>query len=218
MACLARVTDDSGYIQLRSSWDALGFRERSILTEHFLADGISDRAFIFEFLPACVNHAQTNPIIGLTLMLEVLVDLLSNLALALPDLAVNPAEKMITVDLSDMSEFVAVVQNRFVFQTCMARSRFNKVGNRLRVEMTGGNWARTSDVDSDMTTLAYGIKDRPCFRATSGVPLVCFADCLAGKRNERLVRNNDATPYPFLCRMYSCGSKPWNPWSGNTCI
>jgi len=159
MACLARVTDDSGYIQLRSSWDALGFRERSILTEHFLADGISDRAFIFEFLPACVNHAQTNPIIGLTLMLEVLVDLLSNLALALPDLAVNPAEKMITVDLSDMSEFVAVVQNRFVFQTCMARSRFNKVGNRLRVEMTGGNWARTSDVDSDMTTLAYGIKD-----------------------------------------------------------
>ena len=38
---------------------------------------------------------------------EVLVDLLSNLALALPDLAVNPAEKMITVDLSDMSEFAS---------------------------------------------------------------------------------------------------------------
>ena len=35
------------------------------------------------------------------------MDLLSNLALALPDLAVNPAEKMITVDLSDMSEFAS---------------------------------------------------------------------------------------------------------------
>ena len=167
------------------------------------------------------THGFAAPLVGQKSSCQVLVDLLSNLALALPDLAVNPAERMITVDLSDMSEFaawsvknvcqneftrqalamlcgagrtkVAVVQNRFVFQTCMARSRFpssklferlqtqqwpcplirigstwqcasrwfrfNKVGHRLRVEMTGGNWARTSDVDSDMTTLAYGIKD-----------------------------------------------------------
>ncbi|CAE7384136.1 unnamed protein product, partial [Symbiodinium pilosum] len=54
MACLARITDEQSYVSLRSSWDALGYRERNILTEHFLADGISDRAFIFEFLPACV--------------------------------------------------------------------------------------------------------------------------------------------------------------------
>mmetsp|Transcript_57274 Transcript_57274/g.133948 ORF Transcript_57274/g.133948 Transcript_57274/m.133948 type:complete len:1188 (+) Transcript_57274:58-3621(+) len=159
IACLARITDQKGYVGLRASWDSLGHRERNTLTDHFLADGIEDRAYVFEFLPACVERAQKNPIIGLSMMLEVLVDLLSNLGLAMANLAIDPTQKIVYVDLSDMGEFVAVVQNRFVFQTCMARAKFHVVEDRVRVEMTGGNWARTGDVDSDMTTLSYSIKD-----------------------------------------------------------
>ena len=36
------------------------------------------------------------------------MDLLGNLALAMPDLFVDPSEKMVSVDLSDMSEFAAL--------------------------------------------------------------------------------------------------------------
>ncbi|CAE7886539.1 unnamed protein product [Symbiodinium microadriaticum] len=114
---------------------------------------------MFEFLPGCFQHAQRNPIIGLTMMLEVLVDLLSNLVPALPGLEIPYDQKVVRVDLSDMAEFAAAVKNRFVFQTCVARSRFRVLGNRVRVEMTAGNWSRVLDVDSDMTTLAYGVKD-----------------------------------------------------------
>ena len=42
LSCLARVQDEKEYLQLRTSWDALKARERSVLTDHFLADGIQD--------------------------------------------------------------------------------------------------------------------------------------------------------------------------------
>ena len=32
-----------------------GIRERDLLMDHFLADGIDQRAFVLEFLPACVG-------------------------------------------------------------------------------------------------------------------------------------------------------------------
>lgn len=67
--------------------------------------------------------------------------------------------QMIPVDLSDMGEFIAAVQNRFVFQTCVSRCKFHFVDERVRVEMTGGNWGRTNDPDTDMTSLAYIVKD-----------------------------------------------------------
>ena len=45
LSCLARVQDEKEYLQLRTSWDALKARERTILTDHFLADGIQDLGF-----------------------------------------------------------------------------------------------------------------------------------------------------------------------------
>ena len=38
--------------------------------DHFLADGMDQRAFVLEFLPACVQNAQANKVIGLSLLLE----------------------------------------------------------------------------------------------------------------------------------------------------
>ena len=34
----------------------------------------------------------------------------------------------------------------------------------MRVEMTGGNWGRTNDPDTDMTSLAYIVKARSVVR------------------------------------------------------
>ena len=43
----------------------------------------------------------------------------------------NSEEKMIPVDLSEMAEFIAVVQNRFVFLTCVSRCQVQFVGSML---------------------------------------------------------------------------------------
>ncbi|CAJ1357449.1 unnamed protein product, partial [Effrenium voratum] len=77
LACLARVQDQKGYELLRRAWHELGLRERRSLTDHFLADGIQEQAFVLEFLPNCVASAQANKLIGLTCLLDVLTDILS---------------------------------------------------------------------------------------------------------------------------------------------
>jgi len=159
LACLSRVQDLTTYAVLRASWEALGDRERSVLVDHFLADGIEKRAFVLEFLPACVASAKSNPLLGLTLLMEVLVELLTNLQ---PAVSASPEVSdvmMLPVDLMDMSEFIAAVQNRFIFQTCVSRCAFRFSMGRVNVEMTGGNWGRSNDPDTDLTSLSYELKD-----------------------------------------------------------
>ena len=159
LACLSRVQDADAYWILRSSWEELGEMERKVLTEHFLADGLEMRAFVLEFLPACVANARSNGLVGLTLLLEVLVELLHNLRPAVNAVPEAAAVMMLPVDLSDMGEFIAAVQNRFVFKTCVSRCAFRFSGTRVLLEMTGGNWGRVNDPDTDLTSIAYDIKD-----------------------------------------------------------
>ena len=160
LACLSRLQDASQYQTLRSSWDVLGSFQKTTLTNHFLADGIETRAFVLEFLPTCVANAKANGLIGLTLLLEVLVELLTNLQQAVETSKETSSVMILPVDLMDMSEFIAAVQNRFVFQSCVSRCsfRFSGSNTRVRVEMTGKNWGRTNDPDSDLTSLAYEVK------------------------------------------------------------
>ena len=80
LACLSRLQDASGYKDF--AWILGRLRrlpEGCLLIHHFLADGIETRAFVLEFLPTCVANAKANGLIGLTLLLEVLVELLTNL-------------------------------------------------------------------------------------------------------------------------------------------
>ena len=156
LACLSRLQDAGAYAKLLGSWNSLGQFQKKVLIDHFLADGIETQAFVLEFLPMCVANAKANGLIGMTLLLEVLVELLTNLKQAVRGL--KDAHMMHPVDLSDMSEFIAAVQNRFVFQTCVSRCLFKFSGYRITVEMTGRNWGRTNDADSDLTSLAYEVK------------------------------------------------------------
>jgi len=159
LACLARVQDAKAYVQLRSAWEGLSVRERDLLLDHFLADGIEQRAYVLEFLPACVQNAQQNKVIGLSLLLEVLVDIICNLHPATAGTSAPDDMKIVPCNLSDLAEFVQIVKNRFIFRTCISRSRLRWLGDHLTLEMTGGNWARLNEADSDTTALANTIKE-----------------------------------------------------------
>eukprot|EP00434_Breviolum_minutum_P012096 symbB.v1.2.010667.t1/scaffold700.1/size171416/8 len=159
LACLARVQDAKAYVQLRSAWEGLSVRERDLLLDHFLADGIEQRAYVLEFLPACVQNAQQNKTIGLSLLLEVLVDIVCNLPPATAGTSAPDEMKIVPCNLSDLAEFVQIVKNRFIFRTCISRSRLRWLGDHLTLEMTGGNWARLNEAESDTTALANTIKE-----------------------------------------------------------
>ncbi|CAK9084005.1 Potassium voltage-gated channel protein eag (Ether-a-go-go protein) [Durusdinium trenchii] len=160
LAFLMRVqTDDNCYEELKTAWNRLGDQEKRALTNHFLADGIEETAVVFEFLPDCVANAVKNPVVTLTGLLEILEELLHTLQ---PALAMNPDlqdAKVIQVDLSDMSEFISVVNNHFVFETCVSRCKIRFAGRRAQLEMTAGNWGRIHEQDSDLQSLSYSVRD-----------------------------------------------------------
>lgn len=160
ISCLMRIHPENNcFGQLVTAWNRLGEAEKMTLTDHFLADGIDEVAFVFEFLPDCVANAMKNPIVTLLGLLEILEELLQTLQ---PAVAMNPdlvGAKVINVDLADMSEFIACVQNHFVFETCVSRCKIRFAGRRAQCEMTGGNWGRIHEADSDLTSLAYCVRD-----------------------------------------------------------
>jgi len=159
LACLARVQDQKGFKDLRQSWAILGLREKNSLVRHFLADGIDEPAFVCEFLPDCVAKARDNIHIGLPLLLEVLVQLVDDLQRVDVKIFEQKDVKMLSVDLSDMAAFITAVQNRFIFSTCISRSKIKMEESRWYLQMTSANWSRTHEPDSDTTTLAYGVKE-----------------------------------------------------------
>eukprot|EP00438_Fugacium_kawagutii_P004331 Skav220063 [mRNA] locus=scaffold1709:139383:161802:- [translate_table: standard] len=170
IACLMRIhpeSQENDVHMLMTAWHRLGEAERQTLTDHFLADGIDEVAFVFDFLPDCVANAIKNPIVTLLGLLEVLEELLGSsfqrlLQTLRPAVAMNPDlkdAKIINVDLADMSEFITCVQNHFVFETCVSRCKIRFAGRRAQCEMTGGNWGRIHEEDSDLTSLAYCVRD-----------------------------------------------------------
>jgi len=155
LSCLGRMQDRKTFLPLRLAWDALDLPKKQILIDHFLADGLHEQAFLLEFLPDCMAHAHANDAIGLSLLFEVLIDLLGNLR-SVVSRADCTQDLLIRVDLSDMSLFTAAVQNRFVFETCMSRCRLSiEPSTGVSLEMTVGNWSRVHDPESDMSSLAY---------------------------------------------------------------
>ncbi|CAE7936522.1 eag [Symbiodinium sp. KB8] len=159
LACLSRLQDRDAYIALRKAWCTCSQRARMRLMSHFLADGMSDRAFVLEFLPDCISNARGNKLVGLSAFLVVLVDLLANLAIVTESSPNIDGRKLIHVDLSDMSAFTLAVQNCFVFRTCVSRCNFQIRGETVQVQMTSENWSRTQDPETDTTNMCHMITE-----------------------------------------------------------
>merc|ERR1712039_896517 len=52
LACLMRASTQRDCELLRETWAGLSSCDRAILTQHLIADGITERAFMLAFLPA----------------------------------------------------------------------------------------------------------------------------------------------------------------------
>eukprot|EP00930_Biecheleria_cincta_P082016 TRINITY_DN7154_c1_g1_i7.p1 TRINITY_DN7154_c1_g1~~TRINITY_DN7154_c1_g1_i7.p1 ORF type:complete len:593 (-),score=84.22 TRINITY_DN7154_c1_g1_i7:86-1633(-) len=162
VACLARVQDEQSYFALRTAWDALYASEKDSLRNHFLADGTRSTAFLLEFLPDCFSNCKANATISLSLLFSVLADLLNQLRMATYTLPEISEPRIMRVDLSEMGQFIWAVKNRFVFQTCISRCSLAPDADderRVCFRMTGGNWRRIHDKDTDVTLLAYSVHE-----------------------------------------------------------
>jgi len=124
------------------------------MIKHFLADGIVFRAVVLEFLPLCLERAKKNAFVTVPTLLEVLVELLRAVRAT-----VSGAGQIVSVDLADFAAFILMVQNGFVFQTCLSRSKLQIKEGRCTLEMTQENWRRVSEPHTDVVLLANSVRD-----------------------------------------------------------
>ena len=106
LACLLRARTPKDIEELDSAWNGLGSNDRLALTKHFLADGLTRKALVFEFLPLCLENAKANPFVTIRTFLEVLVDLIQAAKGAAPKKFMPFA-----VDLNDFSAFVLTARS-----------------------------------------------------------------------------------------------------------
>eukprot|EP00913_Durusdinium_trenchii_P002363 g2181.t1 len=131
LACLCRARNGHDYDELQKAYHELDEHQRNVLTSHFLPSGIKSSAIVFEFLPLCLENAKKNPHVSESRRVERvesvpgLLDVLVSLIEA--TWASSFSHKITTIDLSNLAGFILVLQNPFVFQTCLSRSKLRLI-------------------------------------------------------------------------------------------
>lgn len=112
LACLVR-TSPATKDALIDVWGRLTQRERSLITAHFLADGIEDSAFLFAFLPQFFANSRVSAAVGLSRALVVLIELIEHLKVSCVARADHATT---TVNLLDLANFVRDVRSSALFE------------------------------------------------------------------------------------------------------
>lgn len=153
LACLCRARNAQDYDQLESAWNQLGEHQQDVLSTHFLASGIKAPAIVFEFLPLCLERAKANPHVSVLGLLEVLVSLIQ------ATWVTSRSQKITTIDLSNLAAFITSVQNPFIFQTCLQRSKLRLLKHAdYQLDLTEVNWNRVSEPPSDLEVVANSVQ------------------------------------------------------------
>eukprot|EP00404_Azadinium_spinosum_P040764 CAMPEP_0180694760 /NCGR_PEP_ID=MMETSP1038_2-20121128/2088_1 /TAXON_ID=632150 /ORGANISM="Azadinium spinosum, Strain 3D9" /LENGTH=489 /DNA_ID=CAMNT_0022726135 /DNA_START=184 /DNA_END=1649 /DNA_ORIENTATION=- len=156
LACLIRATPGDKQL-MDNAWSSLTHGERMTLTGHFLADGIKETAFVFNFLPLYFAHSKANPAVGLQRALAVLVDYLE--LLRSDGYAEQIGSTAIVVDLQDLSTFVKEVKSPRIFLAVAENSKFICVAKEVQVLVSTKHWQRVNqttwvdDPASEMSTV-----------------------------------------------------------------
>lgn len=147
---LNRLHDATSVGAVRDAWESLDSEDREVLTEHFLADSIVERAVLFLFLPLFLANAMKNKAVGLSTALQLLADLVEKLRLN--SIVLEMDAMMVAVDLSGLASFTISVKNKMVFQSCLENSKLKEVGTMIQLEMTSKNWSRVHYQDANQDT------------------------------------------------------------------
>lgn len=126
---------------------------KKLLISSLTVDGLSQRAFVFTFLPLCFERAKANSVAGLTVMMQVLAELAEMVAWY------YDSDEQLTlttqVDLSDLASFIGSVKSRSVLATCVARSKFKIAADTVVVLMTESNWKLVDTIDGQEQSTSH---------------------------------------------------------------
>jgi len=171
LACLCRAQSAKDLHQLQESWQKLSSQEQGSLLQHFLADGVVNQAIVFEFLPLCLERAKNNAFVTIPSLLQILVELLAAVravaqkAGSKPKNAQEDIEKsgsklrILAVDLGELAGFILLVQNSYIFQTCLCRAKLRMTAGRLILEVSQENWRRVREAHTDVIMLANSVRE-----------------------------------------------------------
>jgi len=152
VACLTRATVET-IRPLQEAWSSRSSAERSILVEFLLLDGIYKRAEVFSFLPLYFENAKKNPVVGLSLALEVLVNLVE---LRRTDSTSAEQAPALEINLSDLAAFARQVKCSNVFKQVSQNSLFADQGDSVHHLVSGDLWAQ---VNSDYRQSDPSLRD-----------------------------------------------------------
>ncbi|CAE7750406.1 unnamed protein product [Symbiodinium sp. CCMP2456] len=158
LVCLCRVQSEADYSHILHAWHQLSHEERWMLTKHFVSNGITTNAIVFEFLPLCLEQAKGNPFVTVRTLLEVLVELIQVVQVALRKSRCR-GHRTVHVELSDLAAFILMVQNTYIFQTCLSRSKLRFRDPDFILELTQENWGRVGEPQSDVTAIANSVRE-----------------------------------------------------------
>eukprot|EP00930_Biecheleria_cincta_P096383 TRINITY_DN88242_c0_g1_i1.p1 TRINITY_DN88242_c0_g1~~TRINITY_DN88242_c0_g1_i1.p1 ORF type:complete len:1180 (+),score=165.50 TRINITY_DN88242_c0_g1_i1:50-3541(+) len=153
LACLCRIATQADGQALQEVWSGLDLPVRHVLIDFFLADGISETAIVFSYLPLVLTNAKRNKAVGLSAMLIQLAELIEMTRSRMDFLLVSSTHSVLMVNLFDLSSFVGMVKSSFVFQTCLEHVKFKQKGDVLYLQMTSVNWNHVDDMESHDTGL-----------------------------------------------------------------
>eukprot|EP00929_Paragymnodinium_shiwhaense_P072030 TRINITY_DN36570_c0_g5_i1.p1 TRINITY_DN36570_c0_g5~~TRINITY_DN36570_c0_g5_i1.p1 ORF type:complete len:1376 (+),score=284.18 TRINITY_DN36570_c0_g5_i1:53-4180(+) len=155
ICCLTRskTAEVPGLLQC---WRSLTFVQRSILTAHFLADGIEEVAYLFSYLPLLLVNAKRNPCVRLRRCLLLLVDLIE--LLREDGVGTTMQITSIVIDVQDVANFAKDVKNTRMFDLLGGQVSFVAQGSTLKAQISTKHWHRVDlssysndpSVDRDM--------------------------------------------------------------------
>lgn len=172
LACLCRAQTAKDLHQLQESWYHLSAGEQSSLLRHFLADGVVNEAIVFEFLPLCLERAKNNAFVTIPSLLQILVELLTAVRAVAQKAGAKVSKdtpedqgpggsklRTLAVDLGELAGFILLVQNSYIFQTCLCRAKLRMTAGRLVLEVSQENWRRVREPHTDVIMLANSVRE-----------------------------------------------------------
>jgi len=145
LTCLTRCTTSSDLQELVEAWDTMSHCDRIPLAKNFLADGITDEAFVFVFLPLYFANARRNHNVGLHRALVVLLGVIE--VLQVETIAVEFGQKMVSVDFRDLAQFASQVTSSNVFEACPSHLKVVFREKDIQVSVSTPHWHRAVNKD-----------------------------------------------------------------------